>query len=168
MRIGDYEIVSEVGHGGMGIVYRARSKEGRPVAIKLLRSRHESLARFEREQRLLALFGEREGFVPLLDAGSSPGGPYIVMPLIEGGTLADRLRRGALGVDETIALGRALAEAVARAHERGIVHRDLKPANVLFTGDGPGGTSRARPLVADLGLAKHFQKDAPDAAASRS
>ncbi|MBI3726071.1 serine/threonine protein kinase, partial [bacterium] len=154
MRIGAYEVVSELGRGGMGVVYRARSQDGREVAIKVLSgSRPESLARFERERRLVALFGEREGFVPLLDHGSSPGGPFIVMPLVPGGTLADRLRRGPLGIDETIALGRALAEAVARAHERGIVHRDLKPENILFTRDGPLG----KPLVADLGLAKHWR-----------
>jgi len=89
--------------------------------------------------------------VPLLDAGVSEDGPYLVMPFLGRGTLRDRLHRKWTPV-ETAALGRALARALGRAHARGIVHRDLKPENILFTDD-------ERPLVTDLGLAKHFKRD---------
>jgi tetratricopeptide (TPR) repeat protein len=161
-RLGDYEVLDEIGRGATGAVYRARSSDGRVVAIKLLTARDEAkLQRFERERRLLASLDEAAGFVPLLDAGASPQGPYLVMPLAEGGTLARRLGAGPLGVAESVALVRELATAIGRAHALGIVHRDLKPENVLFTAEG-------RPLVADVGLAKHFLADAPGASQSVS
>ncbi len=160
MKIGPYEVIGPLGKGGMGQVYRARSPAGEEVAVKVLLATDAArIARFERERRLLTTFTERDGFVPLLDAGSTPRGPYIVMPIVPGGTLRDRLCRGPLGMDETIALGRALASALGVAHKLGIVHRDLKPENVLFTTSG-------RPLVADLGLGKHFDKEAPGASQS--
>jgi len=162
MQIGPYSIEEEIGRGGMGIVYRARAAAGAPVAIKLLKKvEPERLARFDRERRLVAGFAEADGFVPLIDAGVSPAGPYIVMPLVAGGTLRDRLARGPLDVAEAVALGQKLAAALGRAHERGVVHRDLKPENVLFTEEG-------EPLVADLGLAKHFDRSAPGASQSIS
>jgi hypothetical protein len=163
MELGGYSIVWEIGRGGMGTVYRARSPEGRDVAIKLLlkAGSKEARERFDREQRLLASFGEAEGFVPLLGVGESPRGPFLVMPYLDGGTLRDKLRQGALDIAATCALGRTLAAALGRAHERGIVHRDMKPENILFTTDG-------RPLVADLGLAKHWKSDVPGASASVS
>ena len=161
-QIGPYEVLEEIGRGAIGVVFRARAPDGRVVAIKLVTSLDESrLERFDRERRLLGSLDEEAGFVPLLDAGVSPHGPYLVMPFAEGGTLGDRLRRGALGVDETVRLGRQLASALGRAHARGIVHRDLKPDNVLFTGSG-------RALVADLGVAKHFRPDATGASQSVS
>jgi serine/threonine protein kinase/formylglycine-generating enzyme required for sulfatase activity len=161
-RIGAYEIAGELGRGGMGVVYRAVGPDRREVAIKLLlqQSRGEDsqgAIRFERERRLLASLGE--GFVPLLDAGVAPTGAFIVMPFVTGGTLRQRLKRGPLPVEEARALGISLAETMGRAHALGIVHRDLKPENVLFTADG-------KPLVADLGLAKHFSRDAPGASQS--
>ena len=161
-RIQQYEVEEVIGRGGMGVVYRARSPGGGPVALKLLRrtSLAEARARFERERRLLSSLGETEGFVPLLDAGESAEGPFIVMKLVTGGTLRDRLQRGPLGVDETVALGIALGSALGAAHVRGIIHRDLKPENILFDG--------TRPLVADLGLAKHFAGGAPGASQSVS
>jgi WD40 repeat protein len=164
MRIGAYDVEGEVGRGGMGVVLRGRAADGKTVAIKvLLRPGSDAaVARFERERRLLAGLGEAEGFVPLLDAGTSPRGPYFVMPYLPGGTLRARLEKGPLGIDETVALGVALAAALGRAHERAIVHRDLKPENILFT--EPDGRGRA--LVADLGLAKHFAR--PEGAASVS
>ncbi len=153
MRIGAYEVLAEVGRGGAGAVYRARSPRGEEVAVKvLLHDSAENRARFDRERRTLASLGDAEGFVPLLDAGVMPdGAPFVVMPFLPGGTLRDRLARGALEVGTTVELGRALARAMTHAHARGIVHRDLKPENVLFTADG-----KAR--VADLGLAKHFRR----------
>ncbi|MBI3723677.1 protein kinase, partial [bacterium] len=161
MNLGRYDVLSEIGRGGGGVVYRARSPEGRELAIKVLKRSDsgEALARFDRERRVLAELGESQGFVELLDAGQGPGGPFLVMPFVGGGTLRDRLRRGPLEIDRTIALGLSLARTIGRAHERGIVHRDLKPENVLFHADG-------RPLVADMGLAKHF--DNPSAGRSVS
>ncbi len=150
--IGPYEVVREVGRGGMGVVFEGRAPGGARVAIKqLLVADRESQERFNRERRLLSSFTLEEGFVPLLDAGTSPRGPYLVMPFMEGGTLAGRLRGGPLPVSEAIALGRRLAGALGKAHAKNIVHRDMKPANVLFQG--------AVPLVADLGIAKHFRRD---------
>jgi formylglycine-generating enzyme required for sulfatase activity len=165
MRIGAYEVAETLGKGGAGTVFRARAPDGREVAVKLLnRTDAESLARFERERRLLAALSAAEGFVPLLDAGTADAGVFLVMPCLRGGTLRDWLARGPLGVETTLALGSALARAIARAHALGIVHRDLKPENILFaTKPGVGG---AEPLVADLGLAKHFREDAPGASQS--
>jgi tetratricopeptide (TPR) repeat protein len=163
VRIGAYEVVSKLAQGGMGVVYAARSPDGRDVAVKVLRAPSEphALAAFEREKRLLWSLGEAQGFVPVLDAGSDAGNPYLVMPVVPGGTLRARLAQGPLPVEGALALVRTLARAIGKAHEHGIVHRDLKPENVLFTADG-------RPLVADLGLAKHFRRDVLGASQSRS
>ena len=162
MELGPYRELAPLGRGAMGVVYRARSPEGREVAIKVLaRTSPAALERFERERRLLASFGEAAGFVPLLDAGSAPAGAYIVMPYLAGGTLRAKLESGPLGVAETLRLGRALCAAIGQAHARGVIHRDLKPENVLFTADG-------RPLVADLGLAKHFDASVNGASQSVS
>jgi tetratricopeptide (TPR) repeat protein len=163
VKVGPYEILGEVGRGGMGVVFRARSPTGRDVAVKLVRTGGSSAqrARFDRERRLLASLGEAEGFVPLLDAGDAREGPYFVMPFLGGGTLRDRLARGPLDLDDAIDVITQLARAIGLAHARGIVHRDLKPENVLFGRDG-------RPLVADLGLAKHYLGSAPGASASVS
>ncbi len=158
-RAGKYELLSEIGRGGMGVVYRGRSPEGRAVAVKVMMAPdREAVAAFERERRLLWSLTQADGFVPVLDAGEDGGSRWLVMPLLEGGTLRDRLR-GAFPPDEAVALVRRLAESLGRAHERGIVHRDLKPENVLFTREG-------EPLVADLGLAKHFRRDVLGASGS--
>ncbi len=162
MRLGPYEILGTLGHGGAGTVFRARAPSGEKVAVKVLHGLDEQrLARFERERRLLGSFTARDGFVPLLDAGKAANGPFLVMPIVPGGTLRERLRKGPWTIEETLSLGRSLAAALARAHERGIVHRDLKPENVLFTAEG-------RPLVADLGLGKHFDRTAASRSASLS
>ncbi len=162
VKIAGHEVLGELGRGGMGVVYRVRSPDGREAALKLILGASEgTLARFERERRLLASLGEDQGFVGLLDARSSPEGAWLLMPLVPGGTLRKRLEAGPLGVEETIALGIQLATALGKAHERGIVHRDVKPENVLFAASG-------RPLVADLGLAKHFDRGAKGASQSLS
>ena len=169
MKVGPYEVVGTLGRGGMGQVHEAVSPRGETVAIKVLhRLDPGTRARFERERRLLGSLGEVEGFVPILDAGEVAGEPYLVMPLLPGGTLRERLARGTIPVEEALGVARALARAMARAHERGIVHRDLKPENVLFTAEGAPGSGPARPLIADLGLAKHFRRDLPGASQSRS
>jgi tetratricopeptide (TPR) repeat protein len=162
VRIGTYEVLGELGRGGMGVVYRVRGPTGEEAALKLLSvATPEAFARFERERRLLASLGEAQGFVSLRDAGVASPGCWLVMDLMPGGTLRARLDRGPLGIEETIALGIDLASALGAAHERGIVHRDVKPENVLFTASG-------RPLLTDLGLAKHFDRGTPGASQSMS
>src|SRR3989454_2442971 len=159
-KFGPYEIVSLLGAGGMGEVYRARdTKLGRDVALKFLpplfSADADRVARFEREARLLASLnhphiGAIYGFE---DGGSVPA---LVLELVEGDTLHDRLHRGPLPLSEALAVAQQIAEALESAHERGIVHRDLKPANVKITPDGVV-------KVLDFGLAKAAGGDAtPD------
>jgi serine/threonine-protein kinase len=139
LRLGHYILMNRVGVGGMGEVYRARdSKLGRDVAIKVLPRRFtadpERLARFAREARLLAALNHpRIGAIyGVEDTGDLHG---LVLELVEGPTLADRLRDGPLPIDQALAIARQIAEALEAAHEKGIVHRDLKPANVKTTPD---------------------------------
>src|SRR5688500_13926763 len=114
----------------MGTVWRARAPEGHVVAVKLVaRLERAGLERFAREVRILRTLGDGDGFVPLLDAGEQQGFPYLVMPLLEGGTLRDRLARGPMAVADVIELGVSLGEALGRAHGIGVVHRDVKPEN---------------------------------------
>ena len=154
MRLGQYEIEAPVGSGASGTVFRARDEQGGLVAIKVLhRLDRRAFERFEREKRLLESLHEQGGFVGLLGSGSSSSGPYLVMPFLAGGTLRDRLRQGRLGVEESLGIVTRLARTLGRAHARGIVHRDMKPENVLFSAE-------REPLVADLGLAKHFDTEA--------
>ena len=162
MKLGPYELLEEIGRGGMGTVHRARSPDGREVALKVVTEPGDPahLAAFERESRLLWSFSEADGFVPVLDVLSEPGKRGLVMPLL-GETLRARFKKGPLPVAEGVSLVARIAAAVGRAHERGVVHRDLKPENVLFT-------ARGEPLVADLGLAKHFRRDVLGASQSRS
>src|SRR5579883_1195070 len=107
----------------MGVVYRARARDGRAVAVKVLPAfvaRGDSLERFGREVRLLGSLGEAQGFVPLLDSGTSPSGPFFVMPLLEGGTLRNRIEAGTFPVADAVALGIALGRALGVAHRAGI------------------------------------------------
>ena len=159
--MGSYLLLEELGRGGMSVVHRARTPDGREVALKLLLAGDPAeLAAFARERRLQDQLGAEEGFVPLLDSGVERGRPWLAMPLLPGGSLRDRLRGGPLPQAEALRLVTSLARAVGRAHALGVVHRDLKPENVLFDAQG-------RPLVADLGLAKHFVRaGVPGATAS--
>jgi tetratricopeptide (TPR) repeat protein len=153
-RLGRYELTGTLGRGANGVVFRARlpGASEDAYAIKLLhRADLDAVQRFDRERRVLATRA-LVGFVPLLESGVSPEGPWLAMPLLTGGDLRRKLRAGPLPADEAIELGRALARALGTAHGAGIVHRDVKPENILFDGAG-------RPLIADLGLARHFQLD---------
>ncbi len=162
MKVAGYEILNEVGRGGMGVVFRVRTPDGRDAALKILAHSDPAIfARFERERRLLESLGEDEGFVALIDAGRTKEGAWLVMPYMAGGTLRARLQHGPLDVDDALALGIDLASALGHAHAKGIVHRDVKPENILFTSEG-------RPLVADLGLAKHFDRSATGGSQSLS
>src|SRR5882762_2306538 len=153
-RIGPYELVSLLGAGGMGEVYRARdAKLGRDVAIKVLPSSFstdvERLARFERDARMLASLNHPHiaAIYGLEETGNVPA---LVLELVEGETLAERLAavRGAgLPVQEALSIAAQIADALDAAHERGIIHRDLKPANVKIAPDGVV-------KVLDFGLAK--------------
>ncbi len=150
-RIGTYQIQTLLGAGGMGEVYRAHdTRLGRDVAIKFLSQaltgNPDRLARFEREARLLAAVNH-PNIATIHGLEESDGVCALVLELIEGETLADRLKRGALPVPEALAIARQIADALDAAHEKGIVHRDLKPANVKIT---PAGSVK----VLDFGLAK--------------
>ena len=150
-KLGDYEILSAIGAGGMGEVYRALdSKLGREVAIKVLPeefTQHpQKLARFEREARLLAALNH-PGIATLYEVEESEGKPFLVMELVEGETLSERIARGPLPVDEALTLSQQIAEALEAAHEKDVIHRDLKPANIKVDPEG-------QVKVLDFGLAK--------------
>ena len=150
-RIGSYEIAALIGAGGMGEVYRATDASlHRQVAIKVLpealATDTERLARFDREARTLAALNHPH-IAALYGLERSEGANALVMELVEGPTLADRVREGPVPMDETLRIARQIAEALEAAHERGIVHRDLKPANVKVRPDGVV-------KVLDFGLAR--------------
>lgn len=155
-QLGSYRVLSLLGRGGMGEVYRAHdAKLGRDVAIKVLPSMftadHERLARFDGEARMLAAVNHPNigAIYGLEDAG---GMPALVLELVDGETLADRLRRGAIPPREGLTIARQIADALDAAHRKGIVHRDLKPANIKVTSDG-------LVKVLDFGLAKALATD---------
>jgi serine/threonine protein kinase len=145
-RLGPYEVESSIGAGGMGEVYRARdTRLERSVAIKVLpaelASRADLRARFEREARTISSLNH-PNICSLYDVGDN----YLVMELLEGETLADRLQRGPLPTDQLLRIAIEIADALDKAHRRGIIHRDLKPANVMLTKSGA--------KLLDFGLAK--------------
>ena len=150
-RLAHYEVISHLGSGGMGEVYEATdSKLGRSVAIKLLpetfASDADRAARFEREARVLASLNH-PNIASIHGLETDSGRTFLVMELVPGETLAERIQRGPIPVDETLAFAKHIADALEAAHEKGIVHRDLKPANVKITPDG-------KVKVLDFGLAK--------------
>ncbi|MDO8631614.1 MAG: protein kinase, partial [Phycisphaerales bacterium] len=149
--LGPYSIVAPLGAGGMGEVYRARdSRLDRDVAIKVLPEAFardpERMARFQREAKVLASLNH-PNIAGIYGFEEVEGNRFLVMELVEGATLADRLHDGALPVEDALTINRQIAEALEAAHERGIIHRDLKPANVKITPDGAV-------KVLDFGLAK--------------
>ena len=151
VRLGGYEIVGTLGAGGMGEVYRARDlKLGREVAIKVLPEEFARdparVARFEREARMLAAVNHPT-IAAIYGAEEDGDTRYIVMELVEGDTLGERLSRGSLSIADSLRVGAGIAEALEIAHEKGVIHRDLKPANIKLTNEG-------RVKVLDFGLAK--------------
>ncbi len=149
-RLGPYEIVSPLGAGGMGEVYKARdTRLERDVAVKILRpsesTSEEMKQRFEREAKAISQLSH-PNICALYDVGSHEGTEYLVMEYLEGETLASRLAKGALPLPQVISFGVQIADALDRAHRQGIVHRDLKPGNVMLT---KGGVK-----LLDFGLAK--------------
>ena len=154
-RIGAYEIVRELGHGGMGMVYLGRQETPlrRDVAIKVIRpgtADAETLARFSTERQVLARMAH-PAIARVFDAGTTEGGlPYFVMELAQGPPITDYCDEAGVDLDARLALFRTVCEAVHHGHQRGIIHRDLKPSNVLVTQvDG-----HAMPKVIDFGIAK--------------
>ena len=150
-RLGRYEILSKLGAGGMGEVYRARdARLERDVAIKILPERFaqdaDALARFQREGKAVAALSH-PNIVAIYDIGTDQGRPYTVMELLEGHTLATRLKQGPLPWREAVNLGQAIAAGLAAAHARGIVHRDIKPENLFLTAGG-------HVKILDFGLAR--------------
>jgi serine/threonine-protein kinase len=160
-RLGAYEIVALIGSGGMGEVYRARDRRlNRDVAIKVLpadvAADHDRLARFEREAQVLASLNH-PNIANVYGVDDSSGPPALVMELVEGPTLADRIAQGPIPLNEALPIARQIAEALEAAHEQGIIHRDLKPANIKVR---PDGTVK----VLDFGLAKAFDPAASSGA----
>lgn len=153
-RLGDYDLLEEIGRGGTGVVYRARqSTLGRDVALKVVAlgpwAAPDQRLRFRREATATAAL-RHPNLVTVYEAGEADGHAFLSMEWIEGKTLADLVRDGPLHPERAARYGRAIAEAVAAAHARGILHRDLKPANVLID-------PADQPRVADFGLAKALQ-----------
>jgi len=164
-KLGPYEIRNLIGAGGMGEVYRARDPRlGRDVAIKVLlevfAKDAERMARFEREAQLLAALNH-PNIATLLGLEESDKSGALVMELVEGPTLADRLAAGPIPLDEALPIARQIAEALEYAHEKSIVHRDLKPANVKLTREGVV-------KVLDFGLAKALGDDPGEAGSANS
>jgi serine/threonine protein kinase len=164
-QIGTYAILAPLGSGGMGEVFQARDlKLGRQVAIKVLRSElaqdPERLARFRREARLLAALNH-PNIAALYGLEEPDGLPFLVMELVPGWTLAQRLTDGPLDLEEAVCLALQITQALEAAHEQGIIHRDLKPANIKVTPEG-------KAKVLDFGLAKTLIVDADPAAPTAS
>ena len=150
-RIGPYELAAVLGRGGIGTVFRARRPDGGDVAVKVLRRDLSEdpifVRRFAREVRIAGAVQHRH-LVPVLEAGRAGVDHYLVMPLIDGGTLAQRLRaEGVLAASEAVRIVAEIAAALDALHRHGLVHRDVKPANILLASDRGA-------LITDFGLAR--------------
>jgi len=153
-KIGRYEVISEIGRGGMATVYEAQDPVfNRKVAIKMLPAEllHDPSfrTRFDREAKTIAAL-EHSAIVPVYDFGEHEGQPYFVMRLMSGKSLADRMAQGPLSLDEIVHIVSRVAAALDEAHTKDIVHRDLKPGNILFDQHG-------EPFLADFGISKLSQ-----------
>ena len=151
---GPYELLGEIGRGGMGVVYKARQKDlDRVVALKMILASHlaspEHVRRFQVEARAAARL-RHSNIVHIHEVGQQHGQHYFTMEYVEGESLAERLARGPLPLDAAVRITAAVARAVEHLHQQGIVHRDLKPSNILLDRQG-------QPYVTDFGLAKVFE-----------
>src|SRR6201993_40121 len=156
-RLGPYEILSAIGAGGMGEVYRARdTRLERIVAVKILpdhlSDRAELRERFEREARTVASLNHPH-ICTLYDIGHQDGIDFLVMEYLEGGTMAERLKKGSLPLDQVLQYAIEIADALDKAHRKSITHRDLKPGNIMLTKSGA--------KLLDFGLAKLKQDATP-------
>jgi Tol biopolymer transport system component len=163
-RLGPYEIISALGQGGMGEVYRARdTRLGRDVAVKVLpehlSAQPEVRARFEREAKTVSSLNH-PNICALYDVGKEGDVDYLVLELVDGETLEQRLARGRVPTAEALRLGAQIADALDRAHRAGVVHRDLKPSNVMLT--------RAGAKLMDFGLARGAARTINDSEATRA
>ena len=164
-QVGSLEILALIGRGGMGAVYRARDKKlKREVAIKILPDEFsrdaDRVSRFQREAEVLASLNH-PNIAAIYDLQESNGSRFLVLELVEGETLAERIERGPIPVEEALNIAKSICEALEAAHEKGIIHRDLKPANVKITPDG-------KVKVLDFGLAKAFESETSKANLSQS
>src|SRR5262247_3363943 len=153
-KLAHYEITAHLGKGGMGDVYQATdTKLGRSVAIKFLPAAVASdvarLSRFRREAQVLASLNH-PNIAQIYGLEESGETRCIVMELVEGETLQERLKRARIPVEEALTIAKQIAEALEAAHEKGVIHRDLKPGNVMLTGDG-------KVKVLDFGLARSYE-----------
>jgi serine/threonine protein kinase len=149
--LGDYEIVAQIGEGGLGVVYRARDMRlDRSVAIKVIREHilrdTDNLRRFEQEAQTAAAINH-PNILAVYQFGEYEGAPYLVSELLEGETLRDVLKRGPLSASRTMEIAEQMAEGLTAAHRRGIIHRDLKPENLFVTRE-------PQLKILDFGLAK--------------
>jgi serine/threonine protein kinase len=163
--LGSHEITTLLGKGGIGEVYRARDlKLKREVAIKILPEAFsrdaDRVSRFQREAEILASLNH-PNIAAIHDLEEADGTRYLVLELVEGETLADRIARGPISVEEALAIAKQICEALEAAHESGVIHRDLKPANVKLTPDG-------KVKVLDFGLAKTLENGSPTSMLSNS
>jgi serine/threonine protein kinase len=160
-----YEITNQLGKGGMGEVYQAKDRKlGRDVAIKVLPEEFakdtDRVARFQREAKLLASLNH-PNIAAIHGLEESGGIHFLVLELVEGQTLADRIKAGPIPVEESLKLALQIAEALEAAHEKGVIHRDLKPANIKVTPEG-------KVKVLDFGLAKAYAGEQADPNLSKS
>ena len=163
--LGSYEVLEFVGAGGMGEVYRARDANlNRDVALKVLpeafASDSDRLARFKREAHILASLNH-PNIAAIYGLEESDGVQALVLELVEGPTLANRIAQGAIPIGEALSIAKQIAEGLKAAHERGIIHRDLKPSNIKLR---PDGTVK----ILDFGLAKALDPSSSGAAVPRS
>src|SRR5579864_8608800 len=156
-KLGPYEIGAPAGAGGMGEVYRARdTRLDRTVAVKILPARlsadPDARQRFDREARAISSLNH-PNICTLYDVGHQDGIDYLVMEFLEGETMAERIRKGPLAIEQALKIGVEVCEGLEKAHRMGVVHRDLKPANIMLTKSGA--------KLMDFGLAKSAPAVAP-------